>query len=725
MKNEFLDTLNACLAKEQKRTDIIKEYIDYFHEQICSELTVFWEKYYNMMGNFYYLKIIQWINAYAEVMKQFFSDERIPNGGKTLLAAYFARTLKSSEEIIDGIIIFEKKNPPQKDESGILYSSSPFDLFKIINEIFELSYKICSFKEMGLKLATFSKKVITLYQTKLQDLMEEEDLEVNKFICICNNVISFSTLTKELGERLQTQCQLKPEECDKSYDCSTLIKNFTSIGITSKDIIFNCMFNELNKSFNKVQFLSINLEKVLSLVDIHKSSLKLLHDSFSRKIWKNFLEKIVIFYFQTMIISCNKAGKDDLENFITKLNKDQDYLNEQFEGIIFTNTLKNELIPFEEMISFLEETSIFKLQASCKNIRGAFGPAFNEKAVKAILNARSDLDNNEKNDIAEGCKNTLDIYNKENLDKEKQEGDGKNFDLFGEGINLEDSEEKPENEEKTKETDTDQNRRKSLKLDNSETVESNSSPLKEESKTKDEIAEKFSGEGYLYKKPPKKFKIKWEKRYVRIKNGVLYWYVNERSRECQNKIMIADIEDVFPHKNLEKKTKFKISISKPKKKIYKFMAENQKDRLMWIRALKEEMKKCHQTVEDDSIAIQVASGENKKPIFIDFDELRRKQNSANDRKEKELKEESQKKNKIQNIKAKLLVQKMQNNMNTMKLQEEKKGKKLDMNNPKIMKKPKEESNINEEQKNVSCCQKFLECIGLSERQDKERLIGSD
>lgn len=117
------------------------------------------------------MKIIQWINNYSETLKQFFSDDRFPNGAKTLLNIYFSRTLKSSEEIVDGVVQFEKKHAPEKDENGILYSSAPFDLFKIINEIFEMSYKLCPYKDMGLKLANFGKKIIMMYQSKLQDLM--------------------------------------------------------------------------------------------------------------------------------------------------------------------------------------------------------------------------------------------------------------------------------------------------------------------------------------------------------------------------------------------------------------------------------------------------------------------------------------------------------------------------------------------------------------------------
>lgn len=198
--------MNACLAKEPKRTDIIKEYIDYYHEKICFELTSFWDQYYDTMGvwtifylnksifsfnfsfftmknsfnlfffvnsnkNFNYLSISMWIHNYGESIKQFFDDERIRSGIKTLLNIYYSRTLESSQQIVDGIVEYEKKNNMTLNEDKILISSSPLDLFKIINEIFDLGYKLCPLKEMALKLATIGKNLIVFYQTKIEDMM--------------------------------------------------------------------------------------------------------------------------------------------------------------------------------------------------------------------------------------------------------------------------------------------------------------------------------------------------------------------------------------------------------------------------------------------------------------------------------------------------------------------------------------------------------------------------
>lgn len=89
---------------------------------------------------------------------------------------------------------------------GAFFSSSPCDLFKIMNEILEISYKLYPYKEMSVKLASICKKMISYYQSKLQDLLEDEELDISKYICVCNNVISFNNSVKEFNEKLSQTC---------------------------------------------------------------------------------------------------------------------------------------------------------------------------------------------------------------------------------------------------------------------------------------------------------------------------------------------------------------------------------------------------------------------------------------------------------------------------------------------------------------------------------------
>lgn len=106
----------------------------------------------------------------------------------------------------------------------------------------------------------------------------------------------------------------------------------------------------------------------------------------------------------------------------------------------------------------------------------------------------------------------MNIYNKENLEKEKNDVEhGRIYDLFEEGINLDDDNETvEEREKKEKAKAEEQNRRKSIKLDDLDAP--SQTEIIEEAKVekKKEIQEeKFSGEGFLSKKPPRKYKLKW------------------------------------------------------------------------------------------------------------------------------------------------------------------------------------------------------------------------
>lgn len=105
----------------------------------------------------------------------------------------------------------------------------------------------------------------------------------------------------------------------------------------------------------------------------------------------------------------------------------------------------------------------------------------------------------------------MNIYNKENLEKEKNDVEhGRIYDLFEEGINLDDDDDIEEREKKEKAKAEEQNRRKSIKLDDIEAP--SQTEITEEAKVekvKDIQEEKFSGEGFLYKKPPRKYKLKW------------------------------------------------------------------------------------------------------------------------------------------------------------------------------------------------------------------------
>lgn len=66
------------MAKEIKRTDIVKEYIDYFHsEVIANDLTKYWDENHNNLSSVELLQLANWLSGYSELLKKFFEDERL------------------------------------------------------------------------------------------------------------------------------------------------------------------------------------------------------------------------------------------------------------------------------------------------------------------------------------------------------------------------------------------------------------------------------------------------------------------------------------------------------------------------------------------------------------------------------------------------------------------------------------------------------------------------
>ncbi len=43
LSEDMLNTMKACLSKDPKRWDIVKEYGDYFHERIIDFVRDFWD----------------------------------------------------------------------------------------------------------------------------------------------------------------------------------------------------------------------------------------------------------------------------------------------------------------------------------------------------------------------------------------------------------------------------------------------------------------------------------------------------------------------------------------------------------------------------------------------------------------------------------------------------------------------------------------------------------
>lgn len=100
------------------------------------------------------LKMASWIIKYQEDLRDFIDDDRIEHGLITLLRIHTTKSTEVAEGIIDGILEFEKRSDLTTEaksaikQGETLTNNVPIDLFKIINEGLDFSYKMCPCPEL-------------------------------------------------------------------------------------------------------------------------------------------------------------------------------------------------------------------------------------------------------------------------------------------------------------------------------------------------------------------------------------------------------------------------------------------------------------------------------------------------------------------------------------------------------------------------------------------------
>lgn len=112
---------------------------------------------------------------------------------------------------------------------------------------------------------------------------------------------------------------------------------------------------------------------------------------------------------------------------------------------------------------------------------------------------------------------------------------------------------------------------------------------------------------------------KLEKEYFALKNGVLYWYQNERARKAKGQIIVRNIDAL----EVNPKNKLEITLLY-QKKVYKLQSldtiwQAQK----WFNSLKmvKELGDIHNLDPDRYMKLNVYSRENARIVFRDFEIL--------------------------------------------------------------------------------------------------------
>ena len=348
-------------------------------------------------------------------------------------------------------------------------------------------------------------------------------------------------------------------------------------------------------------------------------------------------------------MTANKKQKSVIE-LKQKIKNDTSILTETYEPVVGQNLTKSTLKIMDDIHDFLDVSS-YMISSSCLTLRQYIGNSFSVSTVKALIKLRSDFTSEEKDDAIAQCKEVLESYNEpanndmegyfQYMDKElkKQEREEKRQELLlklsqsqnqnentsGHSIlysktfmtfnNEKNSESEEEEEEDEEEPHVEKMELEDFLNDASEDDEDNDEKIKEKiKKINVEVSESLECkevsdiefEGYMNKKSHQK----WQKRYFQLKNGYLYWYLDKKSSIFQNKISIKETEKVESHKDKKFLMRVKDVDEKGREKVkeYKFMCETEEEKLDWIFAISNSMKRVKQK--------NVASNQYKTEIKV-------------------------------------------------------------------------------------------------------------
>ena len=88
--------------------------------------------------------------------------------------------------------------------------------------------------------------------------------------------------------------------------------------------------------------------------------------------------------------------------------------------MILESVLNSILSPVQDFLGILNESSLITIQNHCRGLRKVLGKSFTLKTVKVLFKLRTDLEKEEADDLLDACKETLELYQKEEANEERK-----------------------------------------------------------------------------------------------------------------------------------------------------------------------------------------------------------------------------------------------------------------------------------------------------------------
>ncbi|CAD8127401.1 unnamed protein product [Paramecium sonneborni] len=589
---DMIKSIECCIVKDPQRQDIIQEYIDVYHEKICYNISEFW----TINNKYLSLNEIQgfatWLFEYQQIILNYIKDVRIRQGITTLLEIYVNRWKQSAERKI--LVQLEECKTIQIKNR--IKTVGAFELFEIIKEIeIVIDEKLNKYFKSKIVMQNI-KSVLWQYLEQLYNSVEEQNNNQDFLIGVCNDIETI----QEICIRLELIAEQLQENKNQEKIKQKIIGKYQEVLKLVEQEIYNLKQNDDFRQQFQMSLLDLDINKqVLEQFERNVQLMKLIEQS-QKSIVERMMSQLQYYYFDSFLNQLDKINNYKRKQIETKIMEDKQIVREFLRK--YNLNLQD---IFDLIIQLLNSEKEQELIEVFKGLKQYFGRCFTIRTVNVII---------------------------EKLRLRKSEVNLKSLSQFDQIIkNMDEEQEYGESTQDVKsqliefgQQDTlilqkqDSNSSRTSKTSISKTKVMNIEELITKSQVSIDQSENMSiFEGYVYKKKARQQKLmsKWDYRYVRIRKGYIYWYLEEKSYKCQNKLNIQNVIEVVGKQN--KQNKFILRMKDGKE--YEFKVDKIEERNMWINGIMNE-KRQQDDLQNSRIEAQQVSVNVLNILITNYDQ---------------------------------------------------------------------------------------------------------
>ena len=619
MANFIIATLDGCNSNSPPKTDLVKAYSHSVNKQYLEILKMFWDKKYSEVNIFEIMNISMMLfNLWEKSYLLNVDDINLYKNAKAFMDIYIKQTYRNILSVIENILTDDRERKALTDSDGKYYLKSPSDLFELLQITFDFAktYQNKYLNESILNLFYYCIYQYLLglgaFLTNLDIIMEKEFL-----LAICNDCITIQNLTEKIIKDVQSLNVSNELEIDGSINLESIIILLNKISQKSIDNFIYLFYDELDHYY-KENIKKLNMARIASIaIEMLSPYNKYMKSPVSEKANKEMLKLIIYLYIALLLKPKppeKPEGEEGQENQNTiqqepekltidqirkKIKKDRDALSDSFERIIGKSKTESCIKILDDLQEFLN-SNVDNISSPCLALREYIGPTFDSSMVKDFINLRTDLGEQDKNNLTETIKGILDNY----AENKNNKNEISYFKIR-------------EIEKKREQYDEDEDEEVYLKGENIfNREEFNYDGMLDDNNNQEDIGGNMF-EGNL----DHKIIINWKTFYAKLKIGELYLFKEKNSNKLINKISIKNIIKVKSIKDkkfilTENFEPIKGQDKSFKGKIYKFRCGSEEERNKWVDLITNEMNKFKDKNEKDKYEIA-----SRKKVIVDHFKL--------------------------------------------------------------------------------------------------------